>query len=218
MRPRPRPPGTAALVMQAYANAHGGAMPSPALVERIIVSTAQDLGAPADHQGAGLVNALKAVQLAQSIGTGSAGAQGNTLLVDQPQLSATLDAGQSQTFRVGVTNEGNHPQTITPSLSGLPTTSSSDTGSVTLASASPTFVDGEGNTDPYMTHTFTVAPGADYLNGDITWNAARPPAATSRRRCSIPRAGWPRTRCSAQTRPASVTSRCASLPPARGRR
>ena len=43
-------------------------MPSPALVERIIVSTADDLGAPADHQGAGLVNTLKAVQLAQSIG------------------------------------------------------------------------------------------------------------------------------------------------------
>lgn len=88
----PETSGTAALVMQAYANAHGGAMPSPALVERIIVSTAQDLGAPADHQGAGLVNTLKAVQLAQSIGTGHS--QGNTLLVDQPQLSASLDAGQ----------------------------------------------------------------------------------------------------------------------------
>jgi subtilisin family serine protease len=166
----PETSGTAALVMQAYANAHGGAMPSPALVERIIVSTAQDLGAPADHQGAGLVNTLKAVQLAQSIGTG--GGQGNTLLVSQPQLSATLDAGDSQTFNVGVTNEGDHAQTVTPSLSGLPTTSSSDTGSVALSSGSPTFVDGEGNTDPYATHTFTVAPGADYLNGDITWNGA----------------------------------------------
>jgi subtilisin family serine protease len=164
----PETSGTAALVMEAYANAHGGALPSPALVERIIVSTADDLGAPADHQGAGLVNTLKAVQLAQSIGTG--GGQGNTLLVDRPQLSATLDADQSRTFRVGVTNEASQPQTITPSLSGLPTTSSSDTGSVTLSSASPTFVDGEGHTDPYATHTFTVKPGTDYLNGDITWN------------------------------------------------
>jgi subtilisin family serine protease len=165
----PETSGTAALVMEAYANAHGGAMPSPALVERIIVSTADDLGAPADHQGAGLVNTLKAVQLAQSIGTAG---QGDTLLVDQPQLSATLDAGDSQTFHVGVTNEGSHPQTITPTLSGLPTTSSSDTGSVALSSASPTFVDGEGNTDPYATHTFNVPSGADYLNGDITWNGA----------------------------------------------
>jgi hypothetical protein len=110
------------------------------------------------------------VQLAQSIG--SAGGQGNTLLVDQPQLSATLDAGHSQTFRVGVTNEGNHSQTVTPTVSGLPTTRSSDTGSVTLGSGSPTFVDGEGNTDHYATHTFTVPAGADYLNGDITWNGA----------------------------------------------
>src|SRR5262249_53669656 len=50
--------GTAALIMQAYAANHHGALPSPALVERIIVSTATALGAPADHQGAGLVNAL----------------------------------------------------------------------------------------------------------------------------------------------------------------
>ena len=43
---------------------------------------------------------------------------------------------------------------------------------MTLSSASPTFVDGEGHTDPYVRHTFTVAPGTDYLNGDITWNGA----------------------------------------------
>ncbi|MGZ6662248.1 MAG: S8 family serine peptidase, partial [Solirubrobacteraceae bacterium] len=74
----PETSGTAALVMQAYAKTNGGALPSPALVKQIIVSTAQDLGAPADRQGAGLVNTLKAVQLAESINGGSP--QGNTLL------------------------------------------------------------------------------------------------------------------------------------------
>ena len=63
----PETSGTAALVIEAYAKTHSGNLPSPALVERIIVSTATDLGAPADHQGAGLVNTLKAVQLAESI-------------------------------------------------------------------------------------------------------------------------------------------------------
>ncbi len=58
-----------------------GAMPSPALVELIIVSSATDLRAPADHQGAGLVNSLKAVQLAESFNHGSP--RGSTLLVNR---------------------------------------------------------------------------------------------------------------------------------------
>ncbi len=158
----------AALIQQAYAKTHGGALPPAPLVEQIIVSTATDLGAPADHQGAGLVNALKAVQLAESIN--SASPQGRTLLVTKTSLNATLNAGQSQMFSIGVTNEGSAAQTVTPTVSGRPTTVSNDTGSVTLTSSSPTFVDGGGNTDSYAEHTFTVSAGTDTLNGDITWN------------------------------------------------
>jgi subtilisin family serine protease len=165
----PETSGTAALVLQAYAQTHGGALPSPALVKQIIVSTAQDLGAPADHQGAGLVNTLKAVQLAESINGGTP--QGNTLLVRQTGLSGTVDAGQTEGFGVNVTNAGGSPRTVSPSISGLPTTFSSDTGSVNLSPSSPTYIDGEGRTDFYALHTFNVPAGADYLNGDITWNA-----------------------------------------------
>jgi hypothetical protein len=161
--------GVAALVMQAYAKTHGGAMPSAPLVEQIITSTATDLGAPADHQGAGLVNALKAVKLAESINSSSP--KGRTLLVNQSQLGATLNAGQTHTFSVGVTNEAGVHQTVTPTVSGRPTAVSSDSGTVTLSSSSPTYVDGTGNTDSYVTHTFTVPAGTDYMNGDITWNA-----------------------------------------------
>jgi hypothetical protein len=161
--------GVAALVMQAYAKTHGGAMPSAPLVEQIITSTATDLGAPADHQGAGLVNALKAVQLAESINSSSP--QGTTLLVNQAQLGATVNAGQPHTFSVGVTNEAGTRQTVTPTVSGNPSTVSSDSGTVTLGSSSPTYVDGSGNTDSYVVHTFTVPAGTDYMNGDITWNA-----------------------------------------------
>jgi subtilisin family serine protease len=165
----PETSATAALVIEAYMKTHGGVAPSPALVERIIVSTAADLGAPADHQGAGLVNTLKAVQLAESIGTGSP--QGSTLLLDKTSLNATVNAGQSATFSVGVTNEGSTSQTVTPTVSGRPTTLSNDTGSVTLSSASPTYIDGEGRTDFYALHTFSVPAGAGNLNGNITWNA-----------------------------------------------
>jgi hypothetical protein len=94
------------------------------------------------------------------------------LLVGQPALSATVDAGQSKTFNVPVTNEGTGSQTVTPTVSGLPTTLSSNTGTVNLSSSSPSYIDGEGNQDFYALHTFSVPSGADYLNGDITWNAA----------------------------------------------
>jgi hypothetical protein len=166
----PETSGTAALVMNAYAKTHGGSLPSPGLVKQIIVSTAQDLGAPADRQGAGLVDTLKAVQLAESINGGSQ-PQGNSLFVRQTSLSATVDAGETPRFNVNVTNTGASPQTVTPSIIGAPQQTSSDTGTVTLDATSPTYIDGEGNTDSYVTHHFTVPAGADYLNGDITWTA-----------------------------------------------
>jgi len=167
----PETSGTAALVIAAYAKTHNGSLPSPALIERIIVSTATDLGAPAEHQGAGLVNTLKAVQLAESAGTASP--HGSTLLVNRTSLDATVNAGQQTTFGVGVTNTGTGTQKVTPTVSGRPTPVSGDTGIVNLSAASPAYIDGEGHTDHYALRHFTVPAGADNLNGDITWNAQK---------------------------------------------
>lgn len=166
----PETSGTAALVISAYEQTHAGHLPSPGLVQQIIVSTAQDLGAPADRQGAGLVDTFKAVQLAETINGGSQ-PQGNSLLVRQTQLSATVTAGHTPRFNVNVTNAGTSSQTVTPSIIGSPQQLSDDTGSVVLDSSSRTFTDGEGNTDSYEQHQFTVPAGADYLTGDITWGA-----------------------------------------------
>jgi hypothetical protein len=165
----PETSGTAALVINAYEKTHHGQAPSPELVKQIIVSSAQDLGAPADRQGAGLVDTLKAVQLAESINGGTP--TGNSLFVRQSSLNTTVNAGQSPQFNVNVTNESAHSQTVAPSVIGAPTPLSNDTGAVTLSAASPTYIDGEGNTDSFQEHTFNVPAGADYLNGDITWNA-----------------------------------------------
>jgi subtilisin family serine protease len=166
--------GTAALVIQAYAKTHNGQKPTPDLVKRIIVSTADDLGAPSDHQGAGLVNSLKAVQLAMSIhdDIGAGTPTGNTLLVDKPNLNAVAEAGHHRSFSIQVTNTGTSQQKLSPTLVGLnPEPVSADTGMVNLSHKSSTFIDGEGLTDPYILHQFNVPTGVDYLNGDIVWDA-----------------------------------------------
>ena len=165
--------GTAALVIQAYTKTHGGVKPSPALVKQILVSSAQDLGAPADHQGAGLVDSLKAVQLAASISDahGSPFPTGNTLLENQTSLVSTGQTGTTRTFHVNVTNTSATAQTVTPTVVTLGTTPvSDDKGTVTLGTT-PVFVDDRGRNAAYQTHTFTVPTGVDYLNGDIVWQA-----------------------------------------------
>ena len=56
--------GAAADVISAYRATHGGHSPSPALVKKILVSTASDIVAPAEQQGAGLLNVGAAINLA----------------------------------------------------------------------------------------------------------------------------------------------------------
>jgi subtilisin family serine protease len=57
--------GAGALVLQAYKQAHG-VFPSPSLTRKILMNTAKDIGYPANRQGAGRVDALKAVKAALS--------------------------------------------------------------------------------------------------------------------------------------------------------
>ena len=88
--------GEAALVIQAYRKGHGGASPTPAVVKQIIVSTTDDIGSPADQQGAGLIDAYKAVQAAESYRTSTFATKpaGNTLLTSPTQLNAIGQSGQ----------------------------------------------------------------------------------------------------------------------------
>jgi Subtilase family/Peptidase inhibitor I9 len=171
--------GAAALVIQAYEKTHGGVRPSAALVKQIIVSTAQDLNVPAEEQGAGLVNALKAVQLAMSIqdANGTPAAQGNGLLVSPGALSATAPAGSSKTFTVKVTNAGTTTQTVRPTGQALaPTPDSNDSGTLNMNTATaPTFIDGSGVLSGYVLRQFTVPAGVQRLNAAVTWNGAAQP-------------------------------------------
>ena len=90
--------GEAALVIQAYRQGHGGASPTPAVVKQIIVSTTDDIGSPAEQQGAGLIDAYKAVQAAESYQTPSVATKptGHTLLTSPTQLNAVGNSGTSE--------------------------------------------------------------------------------------------------------------------------
>jgi hypothetical protein len=164
--------GEAALIIQAYRSTHHNADPSPALIKKIIMSTATDLGAPSDEQGAGLINALAAVQAALSVADahGTPSRQGNELLIT-PQsapIIAAPNTPESQTF--AVTNTGTTMQHLTPHLQTLGPAIAGATLNLTLAPGSePTFPNEVGNQVAYITQTFTVPSGAQHLDAAIAW-------------------------------------------------
>ena len=164
--------GAAALVIQAYRQTHGGATPSPSLVKQILLSTATDLGTPADEQGAGLLNSYKAVELAESIHTadGSPQPTGKTLLVSPNQLNAVGAPGTSEHWPVTVTNTGSRSQFVSLSGRKFGSDQNVQTGSVNLNdSTSPQFENYGGLQNNYGVFHFYVPPGADRLTGQIAW-------------------------------------------------
>lgn len=161
--------GAAALVIQAYRQTHGGATPTPQLVKQILVSTATDLGAPADEQGAGLLNSYKAVELAESIGRVGRGAA-DTLLVSAQQLNGVGSPGTRKSWPVSITNTGSGFQDVQLSGRAIGPDENVQTGSVVLDdSTSPQFVNYGGLENNYAVFHFYVGRGADRLDASLAW-------------------------------------------------
>ena len=162
--------GVAALVDQAYAKTHGGAFPSPAVVKQIITSTADDIKAPGDQQGSGLVDAYRAVVAAEAYKVPAAQNTPATLIEGTSQFNSVADGGDQQTFTEQLTNVGSTGENVSLSSRALGAYSTIKSTTVVLSdTASPESIDYQGYTDNYQTVRFYVPRGVDRLNGSIAF-------------------------------------------------
>ena len=175
--------GVAALVIQSYRDTHNGSTPSPALVKQLIMSTARDIDTRGDDQGAGIVDAFRAVQAARSYGNSTK--IGDGLLYSTNAINVVSNVDHSSTTDVTVTNDGANSQTLAPSVRALGTPSTIASGTLQLNQATdPTFIYQTGQTvGDVHTVNFTVPAHTDRLHTAIAWqqsNAANPDFQTVR--------------------------------------
>ncbi len=164
--------GAAALVIQAYRSTHRGWSPSPALVKRILMSSASDLGAPSDEEGAGLVDSLKAVNTALSVHdeNGVPAARGDGILATPSTVSFTAHPGDRLEQAFQITNVGAATLDTRPALEALGEPFTGRTFGLTLdPTNNPTYLDDYGAVNAYITQTFTVPEEADHLDAAIAW-------------------------------------------------
>jgi subtilase family protein len=170
--------GVAALVIQAYRQSHHDQTPTPAVVRRILFSSATDIGVAAENQGSGLLNALRAVQLAKAYGKHAKGGG----LVHSPNSIADLgNVGGIHSHAVTVTNTGSTKATIKPVLRTLGRAHTLSAGHLNLfkAGKGPQGSCAGVTTAEYFTgepipelncKTFRVPKGVDALDSRIAWN------------------------------------------------
>jgi Subtilase family len=163
--------GAAADVIQAYRDTHGGATPTPAQVKEILTSTATDIGAEADQQGAGLLNVYAAVEAARLMPGTSQTHSNAPELVDNPtQLDVQGPGGSTVGTSVTLYNASSNTQTVTGTYRVLGSEASLGrpvTENVSAPSPSAP-IPAQGATAAAPIH-FNVPPGVDVLDADMRW-------------------------------------------------
>jgi hypothetical protein len=169
--------GAAADVIQAYRDSHGGTTPTPAQVKEILTSTATDMGADADQQGAGLLNIYAAVEAARQMPgtTVPASSKSNSnvpagLLASPTQLDVQGDGGATIDKSVSLYNTSSTAETVTGTYRELGSETTFGSPVTENVSAPPTgaAIPAQGATAAAPI-TFTVPKGTDVLNADMRW-------------------------------------------------
>ena len=134
--------------------------PTPALVKQFLTSTADDIYAPADSQGAGLVNAYRAVLAARRTRRRSSKAQTPATLVEsRGQFNAVTPTHTASSFTEQLTNVGSAAAQVDVSSRTLGAYTNVKTTTVNLSDKrSGHSVDYQGFNDNYEVVHFNV-PG-----------------------------------------------------------
>jgi hypothetical protein len=178
--------GVAALVIQAYEKTHGGTAPTPAVVKQLIASNTDDIGAPADQQGSGRVDAYKAVLAAendnQPAGVGSAKGRNVGVAATSPtQLNAVDQPGTAENLTETVTNESGSTQHLTFSGRTLGAYRSLFNTQFTLSDSDPQTPDYAGVPINFQRLRFRVPAGVDRLDASAAFHSATPTASLNAR-------------------------------------
>ena len=163
--------GAAADVIQAYRDTHRGATPTPAQVKQILTSTATDIGAESDQQGAGLLNIDAAVHAARQMPGTSVTHSSTPELVDNPsQLDVQGAVGSTVHTSVTLYNASSSTEKVTGTYRALGSETSFGHPVTEKVSAPPPSapVPAQGATAATPVH-FTVPKGVSVLNADMRW-------------------------------------------------
>ncbi|MDH6130638.1 hypothetical protein P3T37_000005 [Kitasatospora sp. MAA4] len=169
----PMTAGAAAVVIEAYRNGHHGTSPTPAVVKALLTGTAQDLGLPAQEQGAGLLNVRAAAEAAEGYQAGTGADKSQTVAVTSGQVDITGTAGSTHTANVTVVNTGSKPATVSGSTRTFAPQSDAVQTVALNSTTDPTFKYAT-NGATWVSHkvTFNVPAGADRLAASIAWQGA----------------------------------------------
>src|SRR6185437_3205203 len=161
-----------------------------ARVKQLITSNTDDIGAPADQQGSGRVDAYKAVLAAendnQPAGGGSTkGRKVGVLATSPTQLNAVDQPGTAENLTDTVTNESGSTQHLTFSGRTLGAYRSIFSSQFALSDSDPQTPDYAGVPINYQRLRFRVPAGVERLSASVAYHPAANASLNARVRVSL---------------------------------